>query len=207
MNPKKREARTSMTPAKSLALGAALVMCIGSAAVPAAARSAECAAERPSAPWDATDEDRAQLKDQKVIAVTERATKKHPIRMELAHGAAAWPLVGDSTHHVMIQLKGAKRSYLLNVKSSWATPSVSDISLWLYGSGGQYLDESDTLDVPVVGEATAEIRGSNGGWGYEMLSIERFPCEVMTIASFAFMTAGENVLLEIWLEPITRRRT
>lgn len=139
----------------------------------------------------------------KVIKVTDAATAEAPIVIEYEHGVALWetasqmPVLED-TLWFPVQIDSASPTKGLFARLDWATPSVSDIDLYLWDgvSGEQAAVSGATNAVPVNAPFVAET----GAMGYESISgFAVGDCSNYLVESRAFMTAGEAMTLTLWL--------
>ncbi|MGH2756670.1 MAG: hypothetical protein ACRDI3_02665 [Actinomycetota bacterium] len=160
--------------------------------------SRRCARFKPVEP-NSLSEQRGEAPDAKVIKVTSAATKKKPITIEFEHGPGFWipdevPVIEDSAFF-NVQVFG--KDSVLNVRTEWATigdQSRSDIDLYLFDSSGSQIGVSNTFNpLPPLNE-------SDGGPGFEFISMPATTCEGFTIESRAFWSAGEDMVLDLWLD-------
>jgi hypothetical protein len=136
--------------------------------------------------------------DAKVIKLTPTATKKKPITIEFSHGPGFWipeevPVIEDSAFfNVQVLAEDA----VLNMRTQWATTadqSRSDIDLYLFDSSGDQIGVSNTFN------PLPPLNQSDGGAGFEFISVAAGDCEGFTIESRVFWSAGEDVVLKLWL--------
>ena len=190
---------------RSVAVLASAALVLGAlVAAPAAAGKKKCARYAPAAPQSNADT-AAEAPSAKVLKVTARATEAKPVTVELDQGPGFWiydaelhqtPVI-DSTQFVNVQVVGANKG--LYIRQEWATPSISDLDLYMYDVTGAEVGGSGAFNpapLPVISSQT-------GGMGYEQVSGFDAPnCTGFTIESRSYATTGETVTLKFWLGDI-----
>lgn len=141
-----------------------------------------------------------------VVQVTPAHTAEAPLVIEFEHGAAFWDTathspVQEDTKYFALQLPPGIPETGLYTRIDWASPSPSDIDLYLYDDTGTEVEHSGALNVAPVPAPGLDLsdRG-NGGMGYE--SISGFPspqCAGYVVESQAFATPGEAMTLTVYL--------
>ncbi len=135
------------------------------------------------------------------LIVTDAATEDDPVEMTFEQPAAlATGESGYSYVYVGAVVRSRTRVPKVNVRLEWPTPSLSEIDLYLYASSGRLIGESYAFNQPVVDEVGRLYWGYQGGHGYELITDQAvLNCDVLTVESVGFWTAGEPVTLKIWL--------
>lgn len=139
----------------------------------------------------------------KTITVTDVATAEAPVVVEFEHGPALWETasqkpIQEDTKWFNIQIDSALPTTGLYARLDWATPSPSDMDLYIWDgvSGEQAAVSGATNAVPTNAPFVAET----GAMGYESISgLPVGDCATFLVESRAFMTAGEAVTLTLWL--------
>ncbi len=191
--------------ARVVAISAAVALVAGAFAAPAAQagkKKLKCAKFAPVAPT--TDSGMAEDATTAPVAkLTSKYTEEKPLVIEYHHGAALWETVTqtpiqEDTQFFNFQIYSGTPETGLHIKMEWANPSPSDIDMYLYDATGARYSSSGAFNpaaVPGVFDA-----GGNGGNGYESIPGALVTqCAGYTVESRAFMTAGEDVTLTVWL--------
>lgn len=145
----------------------------------------------------------SQAVEAEVTQVTTAHTADAPLVIEFDHGVAVWEPgthtpVQEDAKYFGLQLPPGIPQTALTVRIDWATPSPSDVDLYLYDDQGVEVGNSGAFNfAPVPGVLDA---GGNGGMGFE--SIPALPadqCSGFVVESQAFLTQGEAMTLTVFL--------
>lgn len=151
----------------------------------------------------------SQAIEAEVAQLTTAHTEEAPLIIEFEHGPAFWDTathspVQEDTKYFGIQLPPGIPQSGLYARIDWATPSPSDIDLYLYDDTGTEVEHSGALNVAPVPNPVLDLsdRG-NGGMGYESISgLPVDQCNGFVVESQAFLTPGEAMTLTLYLGEI-----
>jgi hypothetical protein len=149
-------------------------------------------------------ESRTEAPKGELVKVTNAHTAEEPLVVEVSHGPALWdtanqtPIVED-TKWVNIQVDSKAPAGTMFIRQEWSNPSPSDLDLYLWdGPSGVQTNVSGAFNQTPV---NLPIIAETGAMGYESISDQTVgDCTSYIIESRAFMTAGEEVLIKVWLE-------
>ena len=171
----------------------------------------KCAKYTPAEPQTASSNG-AEALEAKTVKLTDKMTAEKPLTIEYAHGPAFWfpfvdpadaPPLQQDTKYFNFQVY-SKKPVGIYVRAEWATPSPSDIDIYMYDKTGTEVEHSGAFNVAEVSAPLDLTDRGRGGPGFE--SIPGAPvakCAGYTIESRAFDTAGEDMTLKVWLgEPV-----
>ncbi|HVF53443.1 MAG TPA: hypothetical protein VNC78_07505 [Actinomycetota bacterium] len=153
----------------------------------------------------------AEALEAPIVPITDEYTEAAPFTVEYAHGPALWETasqmpIQEDTVFFNFQIVSAQPAAGLYIRQEWASPSTSDMDLYVYDLTGAQAVNSGSANAPEpiggpggLGEPAGQGTGASG---YE--SISGFPsanCTGYTVESRAFQTLGEDMTLKVWLGP------
>jgi hypothetical protein len=160
---------------------------------------------------------RTESLDAPVIPVSDAATKSRPVVRTYEHGPGKnfpfylGPEIVNEHKYFNFQVTTTRPARGLYIRIDWATPSISDIDLFLMDPKGALVGYSDATNwMPneveqVVADALFP-RPINGGPGFEsILGVPARRCAGFMLDSQVADSLGERVRLTAWLGEIRRQ--
>lgn len=202
--------RAGVSMKKFLAAGLLFGCLVAGLATPTAHAARRGACERfvpTKALTDDGGEPRPESLKAPLIQVGDKATRSRPIARTYEHGPGLifpfhqGPEIIDDHKYFNFQVT-SKRFRRLSIRVDWATPSVSDIDIYLYSNRGAQAGFSESFNNDAVDNGLSPIIGPpTGGAGFEMIRrVLVNPCQGFMFDSEASQTLGETIRLTAWLE-------
>ena len=178
-------------------LGAFVLLSLTPAVSSVSAAPKKCKKFKPVEP-DSASSEAGEATEQKVVKVTSKATEEKPVTLEFDHGPGMWltadaPPIAEDSVFFNFQAE-PKKLAKLNVRIEWASPSPSDIDLYVYDQAGLALDESTTYN-PVP-----QLTDNDDGDGFEQIvDLAAVRCAGFTVESRVSSSLGEAMTIKVWL--------